>query len=129
MTEFTKDGIKVGDIFISYQDIDKERNKFRFANHVLVTLKQGYARDDYVDKFIMDKDEWAEAKRKLLQHGDLYIGEIAGKHSEVIFYPHVKGAITEEFDLNEIVSFFDISGWGDYDMYALERLEEDYEGD
>lgn len=129
MTEFSEKGVTVGDVFISYDEIDKARNNFRFANHVLVTLEQGYGRDDYVDKFIMDKDQWTEEKRKLLKHGQVYVGEIAGKHSEVIFFPDQPGAIKEEFDLKAIVDYFNISGWGDHDMYVLERLEEDYEGD
>ena len=113
-----------GTDFVSWEEIDRERNKIRFADHVLVTLTQGYARDDYVDTFIMPKDEWAEIKAKMLEHGEVYIGEIAGKHSEVVFYPTGKNAIREEFDLEKIAKFFAVSGWGHEDMEVRERLEE-----
>lgn len=129
MVDYTEQGLVVDGELITYEAIDKERNKFRFANHVLVTMTQQYSRDDYVDQFIMDKDSWAKIKARLLDHGDLYIGEIAGKHSEVIFYPEAKGAIKEEFDLDKIVSYFEVSGWGDEDMNVRECLDEAYEGD
>lgn len=124
MIEYTAEGMVVDGTLIPYKTIDAERNKFRFADHVLVTLSQGYSRDVYVDQFIIPKDEWAEIKAKLLDHGDLYIGEIAGKHSEVVFYPSDKGAIKEEFDIDKIAQYFERSGWGNEDMEVRERLEE-----
>lgn len=129
MIEYNAEGMVVDGTLIPYTAIDQQRNRFRFSNHVLVTLTQQYGRDWYTDEFIMPKDEWATIKAKLLDHGSLYIGEIAGKHSEVIFYPDSKDAIKEEFDLDKIVSYFNVSGWGDEDMCVRERLDEDYEGE
>jgi hypothetical protein len=108
---YTKEGMKIieGDQEIPWEEIDKFRNQIRFANSILVTFSFSYGRaNDYEEKYLFDKDEWAELKARML-HKEIYLGEIAGKHSDVTYHV-LPGSITENMKLKDIIDFHSMHG-------------------
>jgi hypothetical protein len=110
---YTKDSMKIieGDQDIPWEEIDRFRNQIRFANSVLVTLSFQYSRTYFDEKYLYDKDEWAELKARML-HKEIYLGEIAGKHSDVTYFVQ-PGSITENTKLVDIIEFHNRYGFQD----------------
>jgi hypothetical protein len=103
--QYTRDGMIVHGDLVSWDTIDNERNKIRFANHVLVKIYWHNRRSQgFDDNFIMSKEEWAKWKERLIG-STINFGEIDGKHSEVYGIVSEQD-ITITDDLNSIVLFY-----------------------
>lgn len=109
--QYSADGMTINGELISWTEIDTGRNKLRFSNSVLVTIEFTYGRrgDDFEDNFIIDRDEWAALKAEMLGR-QIYFGEIAGKHSEVVIELE-ESDIKETTDPIVIANFHAHNGW------------------
>lgn len=131
---YSQAGISIEDTqgnttFLWWGNLDKERNKFRFANSVLVSISWDYGRmGEFYQFVIQDKDEWAALKARMLGN-QIYFGEIAGKYSE-ISGTLKESDIEEQFDLEQIEKFFNAHGLesGNVDFIAT-FLEAEDEGE
>lgn len=132
--EYRKDGIIVGDAFLSLSDIIEECNNIKIKEDKLVLLEMGWdGRGGSVsEKRILPLKNALRVKEILLDK-EVYFGEIWGKHSEVY------GEMTEDTfeivkDKKKIKDFLkDYPSGVEYDysfIYSfIERAEEklDYE--
>lgn len=124
--KYTENGMVINGSLIPWTVIDEERNKIRFANSVLVTMSFRYGREEYSDKFIMNKEEWEVLKAQMLGTTvELY--EFAGKHSEVDL-EITEGLITEETDLDVIVAFHENYGFSSNDVNIVDTWRDQEAG-
>ena len=111
---YSDKGMKILDtgLELSWEEIDKYRNQIRFVEYVLVTFKFSYGRANYYnEKYLLTKKEWADLKVRMIDN-QIYFGEIAGKHSEVI-YNVSEDSITENDRLEDIIKFHAANGMQD----------------
>ena len=93
---------------ISYDEILLERAKIKYKDSILVKFTAYYGRDSFIYKKIMLKSEWEELKNRFEEDDDeelprsFYLGELAGKHSEVYYE---WGNDEEESDIYKIFKF------------------------
>ena len=82
--EYRKDGIIVGDAFLSLSDIIEECNNIKLKEDNLVLLKMHWAgrSGNVLEQITLPLDNALEVKDFLLGR-EVYFGEIWGKHSEV----------------------------------------------
>jgi hypothetical protein len=114
---FSEEGLNIaGSLVMTWEEIDKERNAFRFANSVLVKVGFTYGRvSDIEDQTIYDRDEWAKIKAAL-EGTTAYFCDFAGKYSqaEIEFWSNVD--LEEITDLEEIIAFHRIYGFSNCDL-------------
>lgn len=124
--EYTSEGMVINGEKISWDTIDGERNKIRFANSVLVRIYWDCGRQgDLEERFIIDKDEWAELRERF-RGRRLYFCEPFGKHSEA--YGEVTDDdITVIDNLEEIVKFNEYNGLGCGDDFRGRLYDAEYE--
>jgi hypothetical protein len=130
---YTTTGVDFKGEFISWEALEAERNKYRFANSVLVKVGFKYGRvSDVYDETIYDQDEWAKIKAAL-QGTTAYFSDFAGKHSQtdVEFWSNVD--LEEITDLDQIIEFHGINGMFNSNLDiiqgGLEQAEENGEID
>lgn len=131
---FSEKGLHIaGQLVATWEEIDQERNVFRFANSVLVKVGFQYGRVSEVnDHGIYDRDEWAKIKAAL-EGTTAFFSDFAGKHSQtdVQFWSNV--SLEEITDLQQITEFHKRHGMGysDLDIIqgGLEQAEENGEID
>ena len=107
---YTTAGVDFKGTFISWEDLEAERAKFRFANSVLVKVSFTYGRvSDVNDESIYDRDQWAKIKAAL-EGTTAWFSDFAGKHSEtsVDFWSNV--TLEEITDLDKIIEFHRLYG-------------------
>jgi hypothetical protein len=134
---FSEKGLLIaGQLVATWEEIDKERNAFRFANSVLVKVGFRYGRvSEIEDQVIYDRDEWAKIKAAL-EGTTAFFCDFAGKHSQtdVEFWSNVD--LEEITDHEEIIAFHKIHGFSNCDLdiigeglhQAIENgeIDEDY---
>ena len=128
--EYLEDGLYIsheddGDIIYheSWEEIEHKLLKHKLKDKILVHFNYSYGRHDYfVDSYIMDKDVWNELKAKIL-NTQIYLGEIAGRHSEVV-YDVTEESIVEVTDINKIINFNIGNGIRSVSGDCLEYFEE-----
>lgn len=85
-TIYKKDGIQIGDEFLSLTDIIKNCNevKVKDENLVLFKMEWGSRRgfDGILEEIVLPKKN-VEIIKKHIIGKEIYFGEIAGKHSEI----------------------------------------------
>jgi hypothetical protein len=87
--EYTKDGVKFGESFVTLKEIITNINKEKAKDNDLVLLtmelKGGRGFDGCLEEIVLPKDN---AKRivKIMSGKLIDFGEIAGKHSEIFCY-------------------------------------------
>lgn len=114
--KYTTTGVDFKGTFISWEDLEAERAKFRFANSVLVKVGFQYGRVSEVnDEAIYDRDQWAKIKAGL-EGTSAYFSDFAGKHSEtsVDFWSNV--TLEEITDLDKIIEFHRLYGMSNSDL-------------
>jgi hypothetical protein len=131
--QYTEAGVTIGDTFLSWEDLDAERNKFRFANSVLVKVGFSYGRvTEIEDAQIYDKAEWKKIKTAL-EGKSAWFSEFAGKYSEVSLDFWSTVSVEETTDLEAIVEFHRLHGFYQHDLGivsgAIEQLQENGELD
>lgn len=113
----TREGIEVaGALQLTWEEIDKRRNRFRFENSVLVKVGFSYGRvSDMYDYQIMDKDVWANIK-EVMTGKTAWFSDFAGKHSEtsVTYWDNV--VVEEITDQAAIIEFYDLHGYSDSNL-------------
>lgn len=128
MITITENGIEMdGELKFTWEQVDAERNKFRFKNTVLVKVGFQYGRDDYYDEQLLDKDEWTEIKNQLAGKSVWY-HDFAGKHSAVNlnFWNNIQlREISDQFVINE---FFHINGSHNQNMYIIDGAMDQLDG-
>ena len=110
--EYTQDGITIekGKIFISWADIDQERNNIRFKDHVLVEIRRAGGRSaDFDNAFIIPKESWEFWKPRLLKQ-TVHFGEIDGKHSDISIKITESDIKREISDIDAIADFYTRNG-------------------
>ena len=84
---YKKDGILIGDNFVSLSEIIKKCNKEKLKEEKLFLLKMEWKGWRVFDEGILEKIvlpiEKIETIKKFILGKTIYFGEIAGKHSEV----------------------------------------------
>ena len=84
---YKKDGILIGDNFVSLSEIIKKCNKEKLKEEKLFLLKMEWKGWRGFDEGILEKIvlpiEKIETIKKFILGETIYFGEIAGKHSEV----------------------------------------------
>ena len=113
---YTTAGVDFKGTFISWEDLEAERAKFRFANSVLVKVGFQYGRVSEVnDEAIYDRDQWAKIKAAL-EGTTAWFSDFAGKHSEtsVDFWSNV--TLEEITDLDKIIEFHRLYGMSNSDL-------------
>ena len=111
---YSEKGLKLLDngLELSWEEIDSFRNRIRFKDSILVTFKFRYGRaNDYKEKYLLNKTAWELLKKRMLDK-QIYFGEIAGKHSEVI-YQVTEDSIIENDNLEDVIRFHNIYGMQD----------------
>ncbi len=118
----TEKGIVVaGVLAMTWDEVDAQRNLFRFKDHVLVKIGFRYGRvAEIEDCQIFHKDDWAK-KYNALSGLSAHYSDFAGKHSEVQldFWSNV--AVEEITDLDQIVDFFNRQGWYSHDLGIIDQ--------
>ena len=115
---YNKDGVRFGEEFISWDELENVRNQFKFSNSVLVKLSFRYGRvTDIEDAGIYDRDEWAKIKTALTGR-TAWFSDFAGKHSEtsVDFFDPTSVTLEEITDINEIMDFNSRYGMSNNDL-------------
>lgn len=113
---YTTAGVDFKGTFISWEDLETERAKIRFANSVLVKVGFTYGRfSDINDESIYNRDQWAKIKAGL-EGTTAYFSDFAGKHSEtsVEFWSNV--TLEEITDLDQIIEFHRLYGMSNSDL-------------
>jgi uncharacterized protein with gpF-like domain len=107
----TPEGIVVaGVLAMTWEEVDAQRNLFRFADKVLVKVSFTYGRvSDLYDEVIYTREEWAKIKAAL-EGTTAYFSDFAGKHSEtsVEFWSNVD--VEEIYDREKIIEFHKLHG-------------------
>lgn len=123
---FKDSGILLDDgTHISYDEILFERVKIKYKDSVLVTFTAHYGRDTFISRQIMLKSEWEELKNRFEEDDEdelpknFYLGEIAGKHSEVYYE---WGNHEEEEDIQKIFKFSQNHGESSGDINILDVI-------
>lgn len=112
--------------FLWWGILEKERNKFRFANSVLVEIMWDFGRmGEFYQFTIQDKDQWAALKARMLGK-QIYFGEIAGKHSEIYGVLN-ESDITETYDIAAIEDFVNRYGFDNGNVDFIQTFLEDEE--
>jgi len=114
---FNEQGLVIaGELMMEWDEIDQRRNRFRFANSVLVKVSFAYGRVSNIeDAEIYDRDEWAKIKKALDGLGASFC-DFAGKHSEV-YLDFWDGVDLEEItDIDEIIAFNKVHGMSQLDL-------------
>jgi hypothetical protein len=142
--EYTKDGIKIGDEFISLDEITNNVNEIRQKEGGLVLLtmswKGGRGFDGVIEQIILPLEN-AERVIEIMLDKTIHFGEIAGKHSDI------HGPLEDEdydittdtkvvseflkdnpnghlYDHSFIDTFSDYATCGGYDDVSEEEVEE-----
>lgn len=131
--KYTTAGVDFKGEFIPWEVLEAERNKFRFADSVLVKVGFQYGRvSEVYDCVIYKLDKWTKIKAAL-EGTTAYFSDFAGKHSqaEVQFWTGVD--LEEITDLDQIIEFHRLNGFSDSNLDiiygGLEQAEENGEID
>lgn len=131
--KYTTAGVDFKGEFIPWEVLEAERNKFRFADSVLVKVGFQYGRvSDVYDHVIYKRDKWAKIKAAL-EGTTAFFSDFAGKHSQtdVQFWDNVD--LEEITDLDTIIEFNKLNGISDSNLDiisgGLEQAEENGEID
>lgn len=131
---FSEKGLHIaGSLVMTWEEIDTERNVFRFSNSVLVKVGFRYGRySDVYDHVIYQRDQWAKIKAAL-EGTTAFFSDFAGKHSQtdVEFWSNVD--LEEITDLAQIIEFHNLYGFCNSNLDiiqgGLEQAEENGEID
>lgn len=99
-------------ILVPWKEIREQSIRDEIEGCILVHFNYSYGRSSsWQDSYILDRKEWANLKSEMMGR-DVYMGEIAGKHSDVMvtIKPSI---ITEIEDIKEISNFRNIYGFSD----------------
>lgn len=125
----TKEGIVVaGQLALTWEEVDAQRDLFRFADKVLIKISFSYSRGDWYDYQIMDKATW-ENYHAALNGKEGWFHDFAGKHSEAClsFWDDVDLEVIT--DQTEIAAFHRINGWSDSNLDIIsESLDQLWSG-
>jgi hypothetical protein len=128
---YTTAGVDFKGTFVSWEDLEAERAKFRFANSVLVKVSFDYGRVSHIeDQAIYEREAWDNIKA-VLEGTTAYFSDFAGKHSQtnVDFWSNVD--LEEITDLEQIIAFHKCHGFSNEDLgiisQGLEQAEENGE--
>jgi hypothetical protein len=118
----TEEGIEVAGILaMTWEEVDKQRNFFRFRKSVLVKINFRYGRvAEIEDCQIYDKEEWAKIYNALSGHSACYT-DFAGKHSEVTLDFWDTVGLEEITDLDQIIDFHSRQGFYAHDLGIVEE--------
>lgn len=130
----TQEGIVVaGVLVLTWEEVDEQRNLFRFKDSVLVKVSFQYGRvSDLYDEMIYKRDQWAKIKAAL-EGTTAWFSDFAGKHSEtsVEFWSNVN--LEEITDQDQIIEFYRTNGMFNNNLNiidgGLEQAEENGEID
>lgn len=109
--EYVDDGMMIDGDLITWETISLEKTKRKYKDYILIKTETRYGRDYLTCNFIIEESKWKEIKEKIEKFDikKVCLGEVCGKHSEVMFYPNED--IKEEIsDLEEISKFLDNHG-------------------
>lgn len=130
---YTTAGVDFKGTFLSWDDLEAERNKFRFADSILIKVGFQYGRvSDIRDEGIYKRDEWEKIKAAL-EGTNAFFSDFAGKHSqtEVSFWDNID--LEEITDVQKIIEFHKEHGMSNSDLDiiqgGLEQAEENGEID
>lgn len=114
--KYTTSGVNFKGEFISWEVLEAKRNKFRFADSVLVKVGFSYGRvSDMYDHGIYGRDQWNKIKNAL-EGTTVFYSDFAGKHSQtdVTFWENID--LEEITDLQQIIDFHQQHGFQDYNL-------------
>ena len=124
----TEEGIVVAGVLVmTWEEVDQQRNLFRFKDRVLVKVGFAYSRGDWYDHTLFKKAEWENIK-SILTGKTAYFSDFAGKHSEasITFFEDLE--LEEITDRDAIIDFHGRNGYSDSNLdiiyTALEQLWE-----
>lgn len=118
--KYTTQGVDFKGEFISWESLEAERAKFRFANSVLVKVGFQYGRvSDVYDHVIYKRDEWEKIKAAL-EGTTAFFSDFAGKHSQtnVQFWTNVD--LEEITELDQIIEFHRLNGFSDSNLDIID---------
>lgn len=98
-------------IYYRGEKLSLVKNSISPHDYILVKTSTNYSRDTLESNFVIRKDEWEEIKKNLTDYDikHIFLGEVCGKHSNVIFY--VDSDIKEEIiDIKQISDFINNNG-------------------
>ena len=131
LVDYLKDGMYISNSitkeiikYISWEDLQHKLYEQELSDKILVSFSYSYGRyEDFYDSYLMDKEYWENLKPSLLGK-DIYLGEIAGRHSEVI-YNVTEDSINETTDIEKLINFKINYGISNCDADCLEYFEYD----
>lgn len=121
--QYTEAGVLFGGQLVSWEDLEAQRNQFRFMRSVLVKISFTYGRQDFQDAEIYDAAEWYKL-RETVRGLHVWFGDFAGKHSEVSLNLFKTVELEEITNLDEIIEFHRVHGFVNHDLGIIEAALE-----
>jgi len=121
--QYTEAGVLFGGQLVSWEDLEAQRNQFRFMRSVLVKISFTYGRQDFQDAEIYDAAEWHKL-RETVRGLNVFFSDFAGKHSEVSLDLFKTVELEEITNLDEIIEFHRVYGFVNHDLGIIEAALE-----
>lgn len=121
--QYTEAGVLFGGQLVSWEDLEAQRNQFRFMRSVLVKISFTYGRQDFQDAEIYDAAEWHKL-RETVRDLNVFFSDFAGKHSEVSLDLFKTVELEEITNLDEIIEFHRVYGFVNHDLGIIEAALE-----
>jgi len=121
--QYTEAGVLFGGQLVSWEDLEAQRNQFRFMRSVLVKISFTYGRQDFQDAEIYDAEEWHKL-RETVRGLNVFFSDFAGKHSEVSLDLFKTVELEEITNLDEIIEFHRVYGFVNHDLGIIEAALE-----
>lgn len=105
-------GVCFGDLVVPWKEIEDYQNSKAIEGQILVKLTARYGRDEVYNYQLMSQENWDNLLKEVKDNDidAVYLGEVLGKHSEVMFYWSSTKSVEVVTDRTEILKFYKIYG-------------------